>query len=302
MRIFGVLLVRNEVDVVRLCVLHHLGAGCERIIAIDNGSSDGTVTVLRRLATRIPLTWTVDRSPFRQHELMTGLVHEAHAAGADWVLPLDADEFWVAAAGVLRVELAEHRSHAAVRVARVNFVQQREQRCSSPRALLTMTMRVPELVAGGDVPAMVRSGRLSVLEAEPAPKLLLRAGATVSVGRGAHEAAGLAGEIAGTAALTILHAPLRSRAAMELKAAHGRRLLEAGYEGEQGWHVRHWAAQAALGRLDQEWAAHSHEGGELHFGSRRVRLVRDDRLRAALAPYVRGRIAQRAARLIRRSY
>jgi hypothetical protein len=301
MRIFGVLLVRDEVDVVRMCVLHHLAAGCERIVAVDNGSSDGTATVLRRLAMRTPLSWTVDPSPYRQHELVTGLVHEASAAGADWIIPLDADEFWVAGGG-LRDRLAEHLPDAAVRVGRVNFVQRREQRRISPRAVLSMTMRVREPVVGADAPGLVRSGRMSVLEASPSPKLLLRASADVAVARGAHEASALAGGVAETAAISILHAPLRARAGLEQKAAHGRRLEQAGYEGEQGWHVRHWAAQADRGRLDEEWAAHSHTRGELHVGERSVPLAPDDRLRTALSPYVRGRTAQAVARLLRRSY
>ena len=58
MRVFGILVVRNAVDAVRLCVLHHLCVGCERILVVDNGSSDGTTTVLRRLQTGTPLSFT----------------------------------------------------------------------------------------------------------------------------------------------------------------------------------------------------------------------------------------------------
>ena len=92
----GVLVVRDEVDVLRVCVLHHLFAGCERVLVLDNGSTDGTVTVLRRLAERLPLSWSSDAGPYRQAEFATGLASEAASLGADWVLPLDADEFWTA--------------------------------------------------------------------------------------------------------------------------------------------------------------------------------------------------------------
>ena len=107
-------MVRDEVDIVRLCVLHHLTAGCERILVVDNGSSDGTTTVLRRLAKRTPVSWTFDPGPYAQDELMTGLVGEAARAGADWVLPLDADEFWTGEAD-LRAALCvtpRHRGDA----------------------------------------------------------------------------------------------------------------------------------------------------------------------------------------------
>ena len=134
-------MVRDEVDIVRLCVLHHLTAGCERILVVDNGSSDGTTTVLRRLAKRTPLSWTFDPGPYAQDELMTGLVGEATRAGADWVLPLDADEFWTGEAD-LRAALGSRLDSGATEVRRVDFVQSREQRAPEARGVLGMTMRV----------------------------------------------------------------------------------------------------------------------------------------------------------------
>ena len=133
-RVFGVLVVRDEVDVVRLCVLHHLTAGCERILVVDNGSSDGTTTVLRRLAKRTPLSWTFDPGPYLQDELMTGLAGEAVRAGAEDSAArrrrvLDGR-------GDLRTALASRLESGAVQVRRVDFVQRREQRAPEARGVL----------------------------------------------------------------------------------------------------------------------------------------------------------------------
>ena len=302
MRVFGVLVVRDEVDIVRLCVLHHLTAGCERILVVDNGSSDGTTTVLRRLAKRTPVSWTFDPGPYAQDELMTGLVGEAARAGADWVLPLDADEFWTGEAD-LRAALASRPDTGATQVRRVDFVQGREQRAPEARGVLGMTMRMAAPIDVTDEAVRrFRAGELSIFELEPAPKLALRASTELVVPRGAHVASGLPGPIVVAPELTILHAPLRARTCLDRKAEHGRRLEQAGAAEMQGWQVRHWAAQAERLRLDAEWAANSHSGGALDVGPRRVELIHDDRLRRALAGWVRSPVQQLAARALRRSY
>ena len=131
----------------------------------------------------------------------------------------------------------------------------------------------------------------------------MRATPGLAIGRGAHEASGLAGTVAATRAATILHAPLRARACLERKAVHGDRLVQAGAEGLQGWQVRHWAAQARAGTLDEAWGAHAYDGrGTLQVGERRVPLVRDERLAVALRRWVRPPAKQLAARVLRKTY
>jgi glycosyltransferase involved in cell wall biosynthesis len=300
-RVFGVLLVRDEVDVVRLNVLHHLSFGCERILALDNGSSDGTETVLRRLADRVPLSWTSDPGPYRQAELFTGLAQEATARGADWIVPLDADEFWIAPNGLPPV--LERQGPGAWEVERVEFIQRVGQARPSPEGLLTMTRRIAEPLDPFDTMDQFEAGRRSMFELEQGPKLLLRASAELEIGRGAHKAAHLAGEIHPTGELEILHAPLRARACLDRKAEHGERLERVGAPGLEGWQVRHWAKRARSGTLDEGWAAHAYAAdGTLHVGDRRVPLLHDERLARALGRWVRSRPRQLLARALRRTY
>jgi hypothetical protein len=301
-RIFGVLVVRDEVDVIRLCVLHHLTVGCERILVLDNGSSDGTATVLRRLAARVPLSWSSDPGAYRQDELVTGLAHEAARRGARWILPLDADEFWVALGGL--GEALERPSGAgAVKVARDEFIQRRQQRHASPAGVLTMTMRMAAPRDGPELINEFTNGEISMFEAKVAGKLAMRASPEIAVDRGTHSASGLAGAVEETTAVTILHAPLRSRACLARKAVHGERVERAGYEGVQAFHVRHWAARARDGMLDVEWEAHSYDDdGTLRVGSRRVPLVRDERLADVLRRWVRPPAKQFVARALQKTY
>jgi hypothetical protein len=140
MHIVGLMLVRNEADIVRTNLLHHLAQGIDRFLVVDNGSTDGTDRALEELARGGRVRWTRDDGPYRQAEITTELAREAFRGGADWVLPIDADEFWYAPRGGLRHVLAES-SAGALKVQLINFVQRRDQLERSPTALLHMTCR-----------------------------------------------------------------------------------------------------------------------------------------------------------------
>ena len=56
MNIFAVMMVRNEADIIRVNILHHLAQGVDHFLVVDNGSSDETVEILTRLAERLPFS------------------------------------------------------------------------------------------------------------------------------------------------------------------------------------------------------------------------------------------------------
>ncbi len=88
------MVVRNSVDLIRVNLLHHLDLGLERLLVLDNGSTDGTTRELGALAQRLPIDVTVDPGPYRQAEMVTALTEDAGRRGADWVMPIDIDEFF----------------------------------------------------------------------------------------------------------------------------------------------------------------------------------------------------------------
>lgn len=92
--------VRNEEDIIEWFVRHN-AAFVDRMIVIDNGSGDRTLPILRLLQGEgLPLDILCDQAPFhRQDAALTELLPEALRMGADWILPLDADEFLCAAPG-----------------------------------------------------------------------------------------------------------------------------------------------------------------------------------------------------------
>ena len=142
MTIFGLMCVRNEADILEPNIRYHLALGIDRILAIDNGSEDETPRVLSCLARSLPVGWCRRAGEFRQSDLLSDLALEAYLEGADWIVPIDADEFWHSRGRPLREILGETTA-GALMASMVNYVQRRGQTTSSAAALLTMTRRPP---------------------------------------------------------------------------------------------------------------------------------------------------------------
>jgi hypothetical protein len=206
------------------------------------------------------------------------LAREACRDGADWVVPFDADEFWWAAGGDVRATLAAAGAAGALRAPVVTFVQARDRLLPGEEALLTMTRRVAAPV--GREPDVRRAYVATV----PLPKCVSRPTAAIVVGRGNHAVGGAAGPLVATDALTCLHAPLRSRAGLDRKAAAGARIEQAGWPPGTGGHMRRWRRLQERGGLDREWAANSYAEERLGEDGTASPLVVDPTLRDLVAP------------------
>lgn len=99
-------MVRDELDVLGATIAHLFAQGVDHVLVSDNLSTDGTRELLAELASRnSQLHLAVDDEPaYHQAEKMTRLAAAATRAGADWIVPFDADEFWFAPGG----SLADH--------------------------------------------------------------------------------------------------------------------------------------------------------------------------------------------------
>jgi glycosyltransferase involved in cell wall biosynthesis len=102
------LLARNEADIIDAHLAFHLNAGVDFVIAIDNGSDDGTTEVLESYAHDgyVDVTYDADDQP-DQGALVTRMARQAATDfAADWVINSDADEFWWPRGGSLKEVLA----------------------------------------------------------------------------------------------------------------------------------------------------------------------------------------------------
>jgi|GEM_PF-530583 len=97
MRIHGLCLVKNEVDIVRQG-LKAARAWCDAVYVLDNGSTDGTWEEVQALSREDPaiVPWKQEEVPFRDG--LRAHIYHAFADRAkpgDWWARLDPDEFYI---------------------------------------------------------------------------------------------------------------------------------------------------------------------------------------------------------------
>lgn len=109
--IWAVAMVRDEADVLERSLRRLAEEGADRILVVDNGSTDGTRDLLADLARELPLLVGADRLvAYEQSAKMTHLADAAARAGATWVLPFDADELWCGTDGTIADVLRRART------------------------------------------------------------------------------------------------------------------------------------------------------------------------------------------------
>lgn len=188
---------------------------------------------------------------------MTGLAAEAHALGADWVVPFDADEFYYAPGG-LGATLAS-AAHPWLSVPVVNLVQSHARSRSRPQGLASRD----RLARPWATPDDVLAGRASFVELRYPHKSVFRAAAGVVIGKGQHSVRHPDGTGGATSNLCILHAPLRSLQAMRAKADRAERHVSMAARANESWQYRHWG-RLTRNEVTAEWGANSHIDGVLH--------------------------------------
>lgn len=100
--VWGVAMMRNEVDTARQVVEHMFAQGVDAVLVADNNSDDGTADVLEELALVQSVHVARDRLlAYTQATKMTILASLARRSGADWIVPFDADELWFTTDGTV---------------------------------------------------------------------------------------------------------------------------------------------------------------------------------------------------------
>ena len=138
--------VKNEADIIEAFVRHHV-AYFDKIIIVDDASSDGTYEVLRALREEgLPLVVLRQRTVgYEQSRHMTRLMRMAvDQFGADWVVPLDADEFIEPKEGTTLAEWLGTREPTPILLRWSNFVWRPEVDASSePNPVVRLRLRLP---------------------------------------------------------------------------------------------------------------------------------------------------------------
>lgn len=96
MKIFGIMLVKNEADIVRY-TLDAARTWADRVFVLDNGSDDGTWEIVNGMADQQIVPWKQDHRMYSnalRAEVFDAFRHESHD-GDWWCYKMDSDEFYV---------------------------------------------------------------------------------------------------------------------------------------------------------------------------------------------------------------
>jgi glycosyltransferase involved in cell wall biosynthesis len=257
--------------------------GIDLIFIADNDSTDGTARILEQMAKQDRrIRWSqTGNAGFRQSEAVTELARSAQGAGAKWIVPFDADEFWYSPQG-LSSALRDCEADA-VSVAVVNYVQHRKQLRREPKAVLSAVYRCSAPI--GDyrkVRHLVEAGDISYVEASYQRKYISRAASGLRIGPGNHLVQGVGPKRSRRKDFVCLHLPLRAKEIFHDKAEQAGRLRAAGLPDWHGWQSHRFAKAVAEGWMDTEWAANSQRDGCLDAARGKVPLTFDTRLRELL--------------------
>jgi glycosyltransferase involved in cell wall biosynthesis len=198
-------MMKDEADVCRQVVSHLAEQGVDTVIVADNRSSDGTADLLRSLACPAEVVVLDDPEPaYYQSAKMTALARRAHSDhGADWIIPFDADELWVATDGIqLRHFLMEQHDRPGVSWVTATILNH------FPTGVDDPTDRDP-----------FRRLRWRLAEPNPLPKWAFRWNDAAVIAQGNHAVTGLPGH--GKGGLSIHHYPCRSFAHFKRKVENG---------------------------------------------------------------------------------
>ena len=272
MKLVMTILVRDEQDILRENIEFHLSRGVDEIILMDNLSSDATADIAAEYVRANVLHYIFQaQDDYSQGHWVTGMARLAcEDLGADWVINSDADEFWWPEDGSLKEALSATGPDAVAALAeRTNFVP----RPPGPGAFwqrMDVRYRVSLNALGMPLPG----------------KIAHRTFADIVVEQGNHNVRRDNMQLdAVPAPISILHFPVRSRQQFVNKII----LVGAAYARNEhldptiGETWRRLYARHREGKLDDEYASQVLDQHAIETGLAEGTLVRDERLKEALA-------------------
>lgn len=259
--------IKDEVELIERTIAHLRAIGVDLIIACDTCSTDGTMEILEshRSEDGFWLVQIDNETDSLERVWLNRAVELARKSDADWVIFLDADEFWIPATGSLK-DCEALASTDAVLVDRFNIPlgpngPQMPNELVPGRydELLLFVEPIPDLrtylEANPDTPW---------IRGVPMRKVMARPRCVGGLTHGMHDIIAVDQSPVRRAVardLLIAHLPFTTAGRFARKIDNVRKVFSVHdkyFAGHMAWHWRRWLAMAEAGRTDEEFNRQIH--------------------------------------------
>ncbi len=262
MRIAAHLGVKDEASLLARAIDHLHSIGVDQVIATDMGSTDGSLDILRRYRDEgsLQLVELDDRAPDMLHEWSPRITALVKAAGVDWAIFLDADEFPLPSTGSLK-DCRALASADVLLIDRFNVPLSPAGIEFPELALTTYYARIPMIVEpiADFHDHLLPHPDTPWIRGVPMPKAMARPSQMASVITGGHDIVPQPGaqlRRVRPADLVIAHLPFTDRSRFVAKVENVSSTIAANpafFQGRIAWHWRRWLGQLRDGTLDAEF-------------------------------------------------
>lgn len=246
------LLVKNEADIIAENIKVHAALGVDSFVVMDNGSTDGTVAVVKALSQQYHIT-LIERPEldYQQSNWKTEMARIARKEhGADWTIANDADEFWIPRQGSLKDELSKTGSIISCRRRNVLFDQ---HAFDAQRPFYTQTncVQYPVLYQKG---TERKTDQMSIMLGNIHGKVMVRSLGMLRIKGGNHRAWHAWGwwNQRHSDNITVYHYPIRCKQRFLNNIQNRAQLLQKGVT-KMGDHYRRWVGLLQQDQMDCEF-------------------------------------------------